>query len=1148
MTCNSSPVSCNRQPFLSDSSCDRGNVDIHQFDDLPFCDPINPTVPDIPPEVVDTPLNLPIPPACACIHVDYDIGFKYTKEREFSASTSFSAKSDCCEGLYVSRINLQVPCPVISSSRNYRLRVVARYGKSSASPTSYFETDNSSCTFRPLSATLNVNVPCPVSSAGPYRLQVKAKYGKGSASPTSYFVNDPESCAIKPLSATLNVNVPCPVSSAGPYRLQVKAKYGKGSASPTSYFVNDPESCAIKPLSATLNVNVPCPIEGSSKTYKMRVKAKYLKRKDFSSASSVSFLRADVSSCALNFSVNSSELKVNIPCPITQRGDTPLFCIEFDKRQGIPKEVIALGWPRLDNWGRFKAVLYRSDGTSKIIAEYGPEDLIAGFDDLQKYWGLYGEIPGVGHRRFAVYDQVWGKAITFTTADTEVDEGIIRLYGWYNYGDEHGWAWAGDNQVLINATAPLVWCVTMPKIAELPCGISIAEKVPGGYEYYGTNDLEFAMSGSEITAYVVKILPGGTVKVVALASFEQGYRGIWRATDGLFYSTGIGRFLSGKEEMASVHLTVFDKANDEADEDGGKLYMSVKYGACGGNGAVAELAKVDDDTCEMKFQTPSISLNIPCPVPPDSNSGSSAEWKRSYKLKIRARYAKGQAPATSYLEVDDMSCVINPLSTIAPSSKSYSWMDPEFPDGFYEPHTVAMNVNIPCPVRSRRRMLGKLSEAEKKYPGEIKISGDAKFRYQKYISSRKVDPSTGEVSPWSAWELVEDTVSSAMISFDGNKWTATASGLVFIEFDDDGNPTSFTESKDQETTYRKTKEVYQVSENKGAWLDSGNATLEDMPYLYFDTNIEQNAYLPNGINIKKKIGNDTTLLGNSELFFQRDGDTITAYDNGGSTLGTPVATFTLDKDGRFHASEGSFDIDGDSASNATLIAFDSGDSAKIEEGGKMFVGVAYGNGPNGRAAKFVQTDESNCSTQFLSPVFNLSIPCPIRVKKTDSSSDSSSQYVTKGPIKLSVRWGRNPSVDSSSSSSSSGTAIGWVKNECGVELNNKTEIDIPFPPGPFQIVGKKIKYRYIIVGRTLIEDNSDSAELACFDNPQNGMNIYAKVSVSDCARTLSLVYGGGEGDSFAPENTLADTYRLIYAYRDNMWIDCRWMPVIMAAE
>ena len=86
------PKSCNRQPFLSEGGCDRGSVDIRQFDDFPFCESFAPTMPEIPPEIVDTPIELPVPPSCACFNIAYAMNMKYSKER---------SRETWCEYAYV---------------------------------------------------------------------------------------------------------------------------------------------------------------------------------------------------------------------------------------------------------------------------------------------------------------------------------------------------------------------------------------------------------------------------------------------------------------------------------------------------------------------------------------------------------------------------------------------------------------------------------------------------------------------------------------------------------------------------------------------------------------------------------------------------------------------------------------------------------------------------------------------------------------------------------------------------------------------------------------------------------------------------------------------------------------------------------------
>ena len=152
---------CNRQPFLSESGCDRGNVDIHQFDDLPYCGIINPTNPDVPPEIPNFPTSIPVPTySCSCVNIRYNLDFKY--DNKSSNEASFRAVGDCCEGNYISNFKLRIPCPV-HSPENRRIKVGIEYGSGpNEVSASFLGANSSSCTIEALSPELHLNIPCPI--------------------------------------------------------------------------------------------------------------------------------------------------------------------------------------------------------------------------------------------------------------------------------------------------------------------------------------------------------------------------------------------------------------------------------------------------------------------------------------------------------------------------------------------------------------------------------------------------------------------------------------------------------------------------------------------------------------------------------------------------------------------------------------------------------------------------------------------------------------------------------------------------------------------------------------------------------------------------------------------------------------------------
>ena len=316
----SDPKSCNRQPFLSEAGCDRGNVDIHQFDDFPYCEPVNPTMPSIPPEIVDTPIELPVPPSCACVNIKYALNFKYSQDRKFAASASFSAQGDCCEGNYVSNFNLQIPCPILSGgSKKIKMKIGYGTGKASVAA-SYIKANASSCTVEAKDVDINLNIPCPVKDARGKKIKIGISYGDGEKTASAEFLRtDTRNCEIEALTPTLHINIPCPISGRSDTpKIKASIKYGDGdSKASASYIKADPKACTIEPLSPTINLNIPCPVK-DARGKKIKIGISY---GNGNKEASASYLRTDTEKCEVE--ALAPTFKLNLPCPVRNQRNTP---------------------------------------------------------------------------------------------------------------------------------------------------------------------------------------------------------------------------------------------------------------------------------------------------------------------------------------------------------------------------------------------------------------------------------------------------------------------------------------------------------------------------------------------------------------------------------------------------------------------------------------------------------------------------------------------------------------------------------------------------------------------------------------------------------------------------------------------------------
>ena len=311
---------CNRRPFLSEEGCDRGSVDIYQFDDFPYCETIDPTMPAIPPEIVDNPLQIPVPPSCACVNIKYALKLKYSKDRKFGAEASFSAQGDCCEGNYVSNFDLQIPCPILGKgSKKFKLKIGYGSGKASAAA-SYIRTNPDSCTVEAKDVDIRLDIPCPVKDSSGKKIKIGISYGEGDKVASASFIRtDTKGCEIEPLSPDIHLNLPCPiVGRKDAPKIKASIKYGSGDGKASaSYIKADPKECTIEPLSPSLELDIPCPIK-DSRGKKIKIGISY---GNGNKTASASFLVTDAKNCTVE--ALAPTFNLNLPCPVKRQRNTP---------------------------------------------------------------------------------------------------------------------------------------------------------------------------------------------------------------------------------------------------------------------------------------------------------------------------------------------------------------------------------------------------------------------------------------------------------------------------------------------------------------------------------------------------------------------------------------------------------------------------------------------------------------------------------------------------------------------------------------------------------------------------------------------------------------------------------------------------------
>lgn len=311
-----SQLSCNRHPFQADSGCQRGSVDIHQFDDLPFCETIDPTPADIPPEIVDTPLQIPVPPACACVNINHALEFKYSKNRKFITATSFRANGDCCDGNYLAKFDIQVPCPIVPKEKYKKLKArfkIGNRGTAVSASLSYIRLDRNSCTINPKDINLNIELPCPVHGlAYPKKIKMKIGYGDNQASKSEQYIKaNADSCTIEAQDVNFDLKIPCPVKNIKTSKkISAKVRYGNDNSTTQHYINANQNDCTINAEDVNLQMQIHCPIK-SATGGKIKASIKY--GRSFNTVDSA-FIKANNNSCTIE--ALSPNLNLEIPCPI----------------------------------------------------------------------------------------------------------------------------------------------------------------------------------------------------------------------------------------------------------------------------------------------------------------------------------------------------------------------------------------------------------------------------------------------------------------------------------------------------------------------------------------------------------------------------------------------------------------------------------------------------------------------------------------------------------------------------------------------------------------------------------------------------------------------------------------------------------------
>ena len=254
-SCYTNNTACNRVPFLSDSSCFRGNVNIHKFDSFPYCSSYSYTDADVPPEIVPT-QYIPIPPPpCSCININYDVDLKWNKSN-FKGIAQFDKNGDCCEGDYNTNFKLEIPCPVRKASSIVRMSIGYGLGRSTVEE-NIITVDPDKCEINTKTTQFDLTIPCPVSETNK-NVNMKVSYGGGGVVSKPVVDFNPDGCTINPIDASFDLTIPCPVSDDN-QDVTMRVSYGSGEVVKGRVVDVDKTGCTLKPVKADFDLTVPCP-------------------------------------------------------------------------------------------------------------------------------------------------------------------------------------------------------------------------------------------------------------------------------------------------------------------------------------------------------------------------------------------------------------------------------------------------------------------------------------------------------------------------------------------------------------------------------------------------------------------------------------------------------------------------------------------------------------------------------------------------------------------------------------------------------------------------------------------------------------------------------------------------------------------------
>ena len=321
--------SCNRQPFLSDGDCYRGDVDTHQFDDLPFCDTIDPTRPGIPPEVFETPLVLPVPPSCSCIDIEHNFNFGGYKD-DFRAKAEFKSNGDCCEGEYEVDFDFELPCP-IDKFDDKKFKVSAGWNCPTEHEQVYIASDKDECGISPYDIEFDIGLPCPINGNDEKKIKISLEWDGENEQEIPYITaqnsaecevdGDEGECSITPSDVTFELGLPCPIpDDLVEQKKKIKIGWTQSgdvskSESEQPLVKKSDDDCEIEVETTEFDLGLPCPLPDNLVEQKKKIKIDWTQNGDDSKKESEQpLVKKSDDDCEIE--VETTDFDLGLPCPI----------------------------------------------------------------------------------------------------------------------------------------------------------------------------------------------------------------------------------------------------------------------------------------------------------------------------------------------------------------------------------------------------------------------------------------------------------------------------------------------------------------------------------------------------------------------------------------------------------------------------------------------------------------------------------------------------------------------------------------------------------------------------------------------------------------------------------------------------------------